>query len=202
MSRFIKQNAFLVIVSALAFFCAGEIFADAPFSINKLKIKKLTKKSAVIVCKTSVPAQGRAHYGTDAGGPQMSFGAFSPPAKNQQLDHQSLQQDQSISSEGVGGSGQQEHQRSRSSDSPDAEMTQLQQQFKQLGQPSAAPPQQYPGPHRGWMGGQSPNIFGQSPVPPGAGLFGGAGASFMEDPRQAGMSPMNIPPLPSGIMVS
>lgn len=147
--------------------------------------------------------QGRAHYGADAGGPQMSFGAFSPPAKNQELDHQSLQQNQSSSSaEGVGGgSGQQEHQRSRSSDSPDAEMTQLQQQFKQLGQPSAAPPQQYTGPHRGWMGGQSPNIFGQSPVPPGAGIFGGAGASFMEDPRQTGMSPMNIPPLPSGIMV-
>ena len=148
--------------------------------------------------------QGRAHYGADAGGPQMSFGAFSPPAKNQELDHQSLQQNQSSSSaEGVGGgSGQQEHQRSRSSDSPDAEMTQLQQQFKQLGQPSAAPPQQYPGPHRGWMGGQSPNIFGQSPVPPGAGILGGAGASFMQDPRQAGMSPMNMPPLPSGIMVS
>ena len=147
--------------------------------------------------------QGRAHYGADAGGPQISFGAFSPPAKNQQPDHQPLQQDQSSSSEGVGGAyGQQEHQRSRSSDSPDAEMTQLQQQFKQLGQPSAAPPQQYPGPHRGWMGGQSPNIFGQSPVPPGASILGGEGASFMQDPRQAGISPMNMPPLPSGIMVS
>ena len=147
--------------------------------------------------------QGRAHYGADADGPQISFGAFSPPAKNQQPDQQSLQQDQSSSSKGVGGgSGQQDHQRSRSSDSPDAEMTQLQQQFNQLGQPSAAPPQQYPGPHRGWIGGQSPNFFGQSTVPPGAGIFGGAGASLMQDPRQAGMSPMNIPPLPSGIMVS
>ena len=147
--------------------------------------------------------QGRARQSGEMGGTQISFGAFSPPAKNQQPDQRAPQQDQA-GSEGVGGgSVQQEHHRTRSSDSPDTEMTQLQHQFNRLGQqPNAAPPQQYPGPHRGWMGGQSPNIFSQSPVPPGTGMFGAAGATFMQDPRQVGMSPMNIPPLPSGIMVS
>jgi len=146
---------------------------------------------------------GRAQQSTDAGAPH-SFGAFSPPAKNHQPDQHAPQRNEAASSGGgdVGpGQQQQQQRRTRSSDSPDAEMTQLQQQFNQLGQPNAVPPQQFPGPYRGWMGGQSPNIFSQSPVPPGAGIFGAAGMSFMQDPRQMAMSPMNVPPLPSGIMV-
>ena len=149
-------------------------------------------------------SQDKIHQGSGVSTTPMSFGAFSPPAKSQQLDRQASQQQGSDTGETGGGSGQQQHQqfRSRSSDSPDAEMTQLQQQFNQLGQPNVIPPQQYPGPHRGWIGGQSPTFFGQSPVPPGAGIFGGAGMSFFQDSRQVGMSPMNVPPLPSGIMVS
>jgi len=149
-------------------------------------------------------SQDKIHQGSGVSATPMSFGAFSPPAKSQQLDRQASQQQGADTLETGGGSGQQQHQqfRPRSSDSPDAEMTQLQQQFNQLGQPNVIPPQQYPGPHRGWIGGQSPTFLGQSPVPAGAGIFGGAGMTFFQDSRQVGMSPMNVPPLPSGIMVS